>query len=149
MDDSIFKLQLLARSEFALTQIHARRTAVRGAYFAVVMALALLALAMLNFSIYLALAQTMTPSNAALIVALGNALIALIVFLVGRRAGPSENEEKMARDIREMAYREVSQDVDEVKARLEDVAEEVGRIGENLTKATGLLRFALGLLKKE
>lgn len=148
MSDSIFKLQLLARSELALTQIYARRATLRSAYFAFALVLFLLGLGMFNFAAYLALVETLSPATAALIVALVNGSAAFVVLLLGKRAGPSDNEERMAREIREMAYKEVSQDVDEVKGKLEDLANEVSHIGENVTKATSSLRFVLGLLKK-
>ena len=148
MSDSIFKLQLLARSELALTQIYTRRASVRSAYFAFALVLFLLALAMLNFAAFLALKESQSPAVSAFIVALVNAVVAVIVLLVSRKAGPSENEERMAREIREMAYREVSQDVDEVKGRLENLANEVNHIGEKVTKATSSRRFVLGLLHK-
>ena len=47
-----------------------------------------------------------------------------------------------------MAYLEVTQDVQEVKCRLENLANEVSHIGENVTKATSSRRFVLGLLNK-
>lgn len=149
MSDSIFKLQLLARSELALTQIYARRASARSAWFAFALLLFLLGLAMLNFSAFLALKESLSPALAAFIVALANGVVAVVVLLLGRKAGPSDNEERMAREIREMAYREVSQDVDEVKDRLENLASEVNHIGENVTRATSSLRFVLGLLNKK
>jgi len=77
-----------------------------------------------------------------------NALaVALLLWLSGK-AGPSEGEERMARELRELAYREVSEDVDEVKARLDHLAKEVSTIGENVGRATSTLKFLLGLLKK-
>lgn len=148
MSDSIFKLQLLARSELALTQIYARRASTRSAYFAFALVLFLLGLAMLNFAAFLALKESQSPAAAAFIVALVNGIAAVIVLLLSRKAGPSDNEERMAREIREMAYREVSHDVDEVKDRLESLANEVSHIGDNVTKATSSLRFVLGLLNK-
>ncbi len=148
MSDSIFKLQLLARSELSLTQIQARRATARSAYFAFALVLFLLGLGMFNFAGFLWLQEKMSPAAAALSMALLNAVAAGFVAALARKAGPSENEERMAREIREMAYKEVSQDVDEVKYRLETLAQEVSSIGENVTKATSSLRFLLGLLKK-
>ena len=50
MSDSIFKLQLLARSELSLTQIQARRATARSAYFGFALVLFLLGLALFNFA---------------------------------------------------------------------------------------------------
>jgi putative superfamily III holin-X len=148
MSDSIFKLQLLARSELALTQIHTRRAVARSTYIAFALVLFLLGLGMFNFAAFLALEESFSPAAAALIVACVNGAVAVIVLILSKKAGPSDNEERMAREIREMAYKEVSQDVDEVKDRLEHLANEVNSIGENVSKATSSLRFLLGLLKK-
>jgi tetrahydromethanopterin S-methyltransferase subunit G len=54
----------------------------------------------------------------------------------------------MAKEVREMAYRELNEDVNDVKNRLENLAQEVSNIGEDISRATGVLRFLLGLLKK-
>ena len=148
MSDSIFKLQLLARSELALTQIRTRRAISKGTYVAFALVLFLLGVGMLNVAGFLALETSFSPANSALIIACVNGLVGVIVLLLSRKAGPSENEERMANEVREMAYRELSEDVDEVKGRLENLAQEVSNIGENVTRATGALRFLLGLLKK-
>jgi divalent metal cation (Fe/Co/Zn/Cd) transporter len=148
LSDTIFKLQLLARSELALTQIHTRRAASKTTYAAFALVLFLLGLGMLNFAGFLALEASFSPAISALIIACANGIAGIAVLMLSRKAGPSENEERMAREIREMAYREVSEDVDEVKIRLDNLAREIGSIGENVTKATRALRFLFGLLKK-
>ena len=118
MSDPVFKLQLLARAELALTEIYARRAAVRSGYLAFALVFALIGLAMFNVAAYLALAEQMSPAFAAFLMSGANALVAVLVLFIGRRAGPSAGEERMARELRELAYREVSEDVDQVKARL-------------------------------
>ena len=148
MADSIFKLQLLARSELTLTEIYARRAASRSLYLGVALVLCLLGLGMFNFAGYLALEVRTTPAVAAMIMALVNAIAAGIAVAISRKAGPSEGEERLAREIRELAYKEVSQDVEEVKGRLENLATEVSSIGENVTRATSAIRFMLGLVNQ-
>ena len=148
MSDPVFKLQLLARAELALTEIYARRAAVRSGYLAFALVFALIGLAMFNVAAYLALAEQMSPAFAAFLMSGANALVAVLVLFIGRRAGPSAGEERMARELRELAYREVSEDVDQVKARLDHLAGEVSVIGENVSRAAGTLKFLLGLLKK-
>ncbi len=148
MSDAIFKLQLLARAELALAEITARRAGARTGYMGVALVLCLLGLAMLNFSGYLALAERVSPALAAFLMALANAVAAAVVVSLSRRAGPSENEERMAREIRELAYKEVSEDVEEVKQRLENLADEVSSIGANVSRATSAIRFVLGMVSK-
>ncbi len=110
--------------------------------------LCLLGLGMFNFAGYLALAERTTPAVAALGMAVLNAIAAAILVAISRKAGPSEGEERMAREIRELAYKEVSEDVEEVKGRLENLANEVSSIGENVTRATSGIRFMLSLVKQ-
>ncbi|QFU76314.1 hypothetical protein EY643_11940 [Halioglobus maricola] len=148
MSDPVFKLQLLARAELALTEIYARRAATRTGYLAFALVLALLGLGMLNLAGYLALSTSVSPAMAALIMAIANGVIAALVISASRKAGPSEGEERMARELRELAYREVSEDVDEVKARLEHLTGEVTAIGESVNRGASTLKFLIGLLKK-
>lgn len=149
MSDAIFKLQLLARAELALAEINARRAGARTLYLGVALVLCLLGLAMLNFAGYLALAERFSPAAGALIMALLNAVAAAVVVALSGKAGPSENEERMARELRELAYKEVSEDVEEVKHRLENLASEVSSIGANVSRATSAMRFMMGLLTRE
>jgi tetrahydromethanopterin S-methyltransferase subunit G len=144
LSDSMFKLQLLARSELALTQIRTRRAVSKSTYIAFSLVLFLLGIGMLNVAGFLAL----ETANSALIIACANGIGGVIVLLLSQKAGPSENEERMAKEVREMAYRELNEDVNDVKNRLENLAQEVSNIGEDISRATGVLRFLLGLLKK-
>ncbi len=148
MSDPVFKLQLLARAELALTEIYARRAAARTSYLAVALVLALLALGMLNLSAFLALESSLGPALAALVMSAVNSLGAVLVLVISRKAGPSEGEERMARELKELAYREVSEDVDEVKQRLEHLGVEVAAIGQSVNKASTALGFMLSMLKK-
>jgi hypothetical protein len=148
LSDSIFKLQLLARSELALTQIRTRRAVSKSTYIAFALVLFLLGIGMLNVAGFLALETSFSPAKSALIIACMNVIGGVIVLLLSQKAGPSDNEERMAKEVREMAYRELSEDVEEVRDRLGNLAQEVSSIGEDISRATGVLRFLLGLLKK-
>ena len=148
MADKMFKLQLLARSELTLKEIYAKRAAARAAYLGFALVLFLIGLGMLNLACFLALESRLSPAGAALTMAAVNAAIAGLVLLLSKRAGPSEGEEQLAQEIREMAYKQVSEDVDEVKEKLERVVNEVNTIGENVNRATGAVRFLLGALGK-
>jgi hypothetical protein len=149
MSDPVFKLQLLARAELTLTQIYARRAAAKTGYLGVAMVLCLLGLGMLNLSAFLALQSVLTPAGSAFALAATNGFIAAAVLLVSRKAGPSESEEKLARDIRDMAYREVSEDVEEVKQRLDNLGGDVRAMGENVSRATGAIKFLVGLISNK
>jgi hypothetical protein len=148
MSDSAFKLQLLVRAEIALAKIYARRSMLRAAFVAVALVFVLMALGMLNFAAYLGLLDKFTPGIAALLVASADVACAVIVFIIGRKAGPADSEEKMAQEIRDMAYTEVSKDVEDVKLKIEQLADEVKSIRTGVSTAIGTIRFFVGLLSK-
>lgn len=159
MTDPIIKLQILARSEMALLRIQARRNAARTALFVVALLFALLALGMLNFAAYQALAVTQGPATAALLVALIDGVLALVVVIVSRGAGPHAEQEKMVRDMRDLAYNELSADFDEVTAGFTQVTEDVQRIRSGITSFTSgssglannlapILSLLIGAVKK-
>jgi hypothetical protein len=149
MSDSAFKLQLLVRAELALTKIYARRAILRAAFMAVALVFSLMALGMLNYAAYLGLLDKYTPGNAALLVASANVACAVVILIIGRKAGPSESEENMAQEIRDMAYEEVSKDVEDVKLRIEQLTDEVKNIRAGVSTAVGTIRFFAGLLSKK
>lgn len=136
MADPILKLQILARSEIALFRLQAKRNAVRTASFVVALVFVMLALAMLNFAGYQALVETRSPAIAALLVAVVDIVIAVIVVLISRGAGPNEEQEKMVRDIRDLAYNELSADLDEVKVKVSEVTDDVKRIRSSFSAFT-------------
>jgi hypothetical protein len=148
MSDSAFKLQLLVRAELALAKIYARRSMVRAAIAAVALMFALMGLGMLNYAGYLALLGRYPPGMAAFMVALGDAVCALAIVVLGSKAGTSAAEEKMAKQIRDMAYSEVGKDVEEVKLRIEQLSDEMTNISAGMSSAMGTLRFLVALLGK-
>jgi len=148
MSDSTFKLQLLVRAELALAKIYTRRSMIGAASVAAALIFVLMGLGMLNYAGYLALLERFTPGMAALLVAIADAVCAVVIIVLGSKLGASAAEEKMARQIRDMAYREVSKDVDEVKLRIEELTGEVKNISTSVSTAMGTLRFFLGLLGK-
>ena len=148
MSDSAFKLQLLVRAELALTKIYARRSVLRAAFMAVALVFILMALGMLNYAVYLSLLDKYTPGIAALLVASADVACAVVIAIIGRKAGPSESEENMAKEIRDMAYDEVSKDVEDVKLRIEQLTDEVKNIRAGVSTAVGTIRFFVSLLSK-
>jgi len=148
MSDSAFKLQLLVRAELALTKIYARRSIIRATFVGVALAFVMMALGMLNYAAYLGLLDKYTPGTAALLVAAVDVACAVVIVIIGRKAGPSEAEENMAQEIRDMAYEEVSKDVEDVKLKIEQLTDEVKNISAGVSTAIGTIRFFAGLLSK-
>jgi len=148
MSDSAFKLQLLVRAELALARIYARRSMAGATSVALALLFVLMGLGMLNYAGYLALLEHYTPGMAALLVAVADAVCAVAVVVLGRRAGASAAEEKMAKQIRDLAYSEVGKDVEEIKLRIAQLTDEVKNISAGVSTAMGTLRFFVGLLGK-
>lgn len=146
MSDPVLKLQILVRAELALAQIHARRATTRSAYFAVALVFLLLGLAMMTLAVYHALVPSMGPAWAAFTVAIVDTLIGIIIVMVARSAGPAESEEKLAREIRDMAYTELSADIEHVKGELSQITADVKRIRSGFSNITSGATSALGPL---
>ena len=146
MSEPMLKLQIIARAELALGEIRARRAASRSALFAVALVFLLLGLSMMTLAVYHALTPHLGPAGAALTVALIDSFIGVIVILVARRAGPSENEEKLAREIRDMAYAELNNDIEQVKSEFNQLSGEVKRIRTGISSFTSGAAGTLGPL---
>lgn len=144
MSEPIMKLQLIARSEMALAQINARRAASRSALFSVALVFLLLGLAMMTLAAYYALESRLGAPMAAFTVSIIDTVIGIIFILIARRAGPSVNEEKLAREIRDMAYAELGNDIEKVKSELNQITSDVKRIRSGFTSFTSGAASSLG-----
>jgi len=128
MNDPVLKLRLLAKTELTLGRFHARRAANQAILSAVALFFVLLGLGMLNFSGYQALTVIFGPALAALFVAGADIVIGMAVLVFAARTGTNSDEEKMAKEIRDIVYTELNNDVDAVKAELVKVSDDVYRI---------------------
>ena len=144
MAEPMMKLQLIARSEIALAQLNARRMASRSALFSVALVFLLLGLGMLTLAVYSALLPHLGAPLAALTVSIIDTAIGLVFILVARKAGPSENEEKLAREIRDMAYAELGKDVDQMKGEIDQITGDINRIRTGFTSFTSGAAGTLG-----
>jgi hypothetical protein len=136
MSGSIMKLQLIARAEIALAQINTRRVASKSAMFSVALVFLLLGIGMMTMSIYFALEPKFGAPVAAFLVSTGDLIIGIIFILIAKNAGPSANEDKLAREIRDMAYAELGSDIDTFKTELEQITTDVKRIRSGFSTFT-------------
>ncbi len=151
MNDPVLKLNLLVRAELALGRIQARRAGSRLILSLVALVFVLLGVGMLNFAMYQAFAQSFSPAISGLFVALINLSLAAVVFMIAGKAGNETNEEKMAQDIRNLAYSSLSSDFDGIKSEFSKVSDDVKRIRSgfsSITGSTGSIMPLLGLLTK-
>lgn len=144
MPDPIYRLQTLARAEMAVAQIHASRAASRGALFSIAMVFGLLAIGMLTLAGYHALTPIVGQAASALIVAIVDAAVAVTILLVARKAGPSENEERLAREMRDLAYAEIGNDIERIKGDLARISSDVRSIRSGFTSAVASLLGGIG-----
>jgi high-affinity K+ transport system ATPase subunit B len=150
MRNPALKVNLLIRAETALARVRARRTANRIILSLIALVFVLIGVAMLNFAIYQAFVAFSSPGLAGLYVSLINLGLAAIIFFVVGKAGGESNEEKMAAEIRDLAYAEIGSDVDAFKAEVTKVVDDVNRIRSGFGSITGtssIMPF-LGMLTK-
>jgi len=127
MHDVLMKIRILVSAEANLARIMARRLASRASLLAIAAGLLLLAMVMIDVGAYFLLAQTHSQSTSAFVVAAANAVLAVIVAIVATRLRPGE-EERLARQIREMALDELNADVEELKDQVGKVGSDVRRV---------------------
>lgn len=128
MNDPVLKINLLVRSEMALARIQTRRAVSRFILSLIALVFVLLGLGMLNFAIYQALAVHLSPALAGLFVALINLFLAGIIFFIAGKTGTESNEEKMAQEIRDLAYAELNSDVASFKSEIGKVRGDIKKI---------------------
>ena len=150
MKNPVLKVNLLIRAETALARIRARRTANRIILSLVGLVFVLIGVAMLNFAIYQAFVAFSSPGLAGLYVSLINLGLAGAIFLIIGKAGGESNEEKMAAEIRDLAYSEIGTDVEGVKAEIGKVVDDINRIRSGFSSFTGASSIMplLGMLTK-
>lgn len=136
MSNFVWKLQILARAEMALARINTQRIANRTKLFSIAIGALLLTVVMVNLGAYHFLAETYSPAAAAFMVAAGNALLAIVLGLVANQLRPGADE-KMAREIRDMALAELTADVDAVKDDINELSADVKRIRNGFSAFTG------------
>lgn len=127
MEETITKLRILASAEVALAQIRARRLAARAVLLGIALGLLLLAVVMIDVGAFLLLSETYSQNASAFIVAGCDVLLALVLVVVAYSVKPGP-EEQMAREIREMALAELTDDVDELRADFGKLGADVRRI---------------------
>jgi hypothetical protein len=146
MSDPILKIQILARAEMALMRMQAQRVAVRLAFAVVATVFGLLGLGMFNLAGFHALSEGHGPAVAALFVALVDTAVAVGVLLAARTAGPKESDERLAREIRDLASREIDRDVKQLEAEFEQIGADVRKIRSTVSSFSSTLTSTLGPL---
>lgn len=133
MDDLVLKFRILLRAESAIRSSQIRLAVRQARLTSVGLVLALLALGMLNMSIYSTLEPRIGGSTGALLLAIVNGVLALILILIAGRmkTGP---EVEMAEEIRELAITELAADADQLKQEVQQVRSDVQGISDGFRR---------------
>ena len=137
MDETLLKLRVLTRAEMTLAKANARRMAARSRLYAIALGMVLLTVVMINIAAYEYLSTLKGEAIAALLVALANGVLAVLVIFAASRiqAGP---EEEMVKEIRELALSELSADAEGVKQGFAQISADVERIRSGFSSVSGL-----------
>ncbi|WP_298847776.1 hypothetical protein [uncultured Ruegeria sp.] len=110
--------------------------------------LVLLAVVLLNVSLFLALQNSMSPASAAALLAFGNLVFAGFLVLIARR-NTVEEEVAPAVEVRDMAIADIEDELEEMTAEAREVVQAVKSIGSNpLGSAATLLVPLINMLIK-
>jgi len=121
------KIKLLIKSEKALLNLELRKKSRQTILVAVALLSVLIALGLLNLTVYLYLNTDFTPLISAAILTGLNLLVALIFFMMASRQNLGAEAESI-REIRDFAWGQVSDDISEVKQDVVDFRESVYRV---------------------
>lgn len=135
MDDFLKKMQVLLRTEMAIFRINLQTASKQIILFAVSIVLILLAVAALNVGIYTALSENYGRVVGALIVAVINGALAVIIMVIANHTKPGP-EAAMAKEIRDLAISELNTDVDKIRQNFDDVKSDVKRIRSGFSSLT-------------
>ena len=139
MNDSVKKIQILARAQTAILRAQIRRNVQSLVLVAVGLVFALLAVGVLNFAAYAALEMRLGPGTAGLIVGCVDLLLAGALFAKGLAPSPPTEEEALAREITEMTTEGLSADLDEARNELREFMKSTRRLGEIVQRVTSLV----------
>ncbi len=158
MSETMIKLRILMHAEYTLARVNPRRLVNKAILAAIAIGLILLVVVMLNVGAYELLAKSYGDARAAFLVAGGNAVLAALIFFVGRQLKPGP-EEKMVQEIRELVLSELSADAEDMKQSFASIARDVkgiqssfsivgGGLGAGLTSLAPLIGLLVDMLKK-
>ena len=101
----------------------------------------LLTVIMINIAAYEYLSTLKGDAVAALLVALANGVLAVVVIFVASRIKPGP-EEEMVKEIRELALSELSADADGIKQNFAQISSDLERIRSGFSSVSGVLGSA-------
>lgn len=136
------KLELLIKSEKALFKLEMRRKGRQTVLIAVALLAILIALAMLNVTVYLYLETLYTPLVSAAILSGANLIVAVLFFMIASRQDAGAEAESI-QEIRNFAWGQVSSDLDGVKKQVVEFTDGVKRVKSSVDSVVNKDFFGL------
>lgn len=138
MNETLLKIRILTRAEMTLAKANARRIAARSRLYTIALGILLIAVVMINIAAYKYLSTQMSEAMAALVIAIVNAICAVLFMAAASRIKPGP-EEEMVKEIRELALSELSADAEVVKQSFAQVSTDIERIRSGFSSVSGIL----------
>jgi len=143
MNEFVRKLRILLRAEITLVKAEAQRRANMYALTGLSIGCVLVALIFANVGAFFYLTDSDIDSRAAFILAGVNLGLAVVPMLLKQQVKPGP-EEKMVREIREMAIDEVSKDVEAVAQEVAAVGTAINQVKSSVSAFSGGGMLGLG-----
>lgn len=139
MPDTMLKLKIFARAEMALAQIKTQRSIKKTVLIGTAGLFVLAGLGMLDYAGVSALIPVVGQAFAAAIVAAVNIIVAVVVLAVANKAGAMKNEEKLAQEIRDMAYGELNKDFEKARSEIEQITTDIRNIRSGFASLSSIV----------
>ena len=136
MTATLPKFQTLVRAQSALLRIEMQNTTKKASYIALALVMGLICLGMLNVAAYLGLSLLMAPAWSALILAVADAILAIVLVQAAGKVHPGP-EVEIVREVRDIALDQLSAEAQSVRDELEQVREGVQRIRSGFSAFSG------------
>lgn len=129
------KMKLLVKSEKSLLNIEIKKRARQSVWIALALLAILSSLILLNITIFLYLSQSFTNLESSIILLVLNVLFAILCFVIALKENSSPQEESI-KEIRDFAWEQVSDDIDQIKQHVTDLKENVSGIKSKMQSFT-------------
>ena len=141
-EDFNAKMKLLIKSEKAILALEIRKKSRQIVFIALAMVAVLVALIMLNITVFLFLETKYTNLESAAIQTLLNIVFAALFFLVASRQTKGAEAESIE-DIRDFAWSQISTDIDEVKQHVSEFSTSVKKVKSTVNSFTSADPFGV------
>jgi len=141
-EDFNAKMKLLIKSEKALLALEMRKKTKQTVWIALAMIAVLVALIMLNVTVFLYLETKYTNLESAFIQTVLNIVLAALFFMVASRQNRGAEAESIE-EIRDFAWSQISTDIDEVKQHIGEFSSSIKKVKNSVDSFTSADPFGV------